>query len=373
MRVAVVAESFLPRVNGVTNSVLRLLEHLQRTGHRALVLAPEPTTGVDIPAARVVGLPALTFAGRAQVSMSLAGTGRMLEELAEFAPDIVHLASPFMTGPPAVRAAQRLGVPVVAAFQTDVAGFARHKGLAATETVVWRRLRRIHDAAEVTLVPSSETRRILEAHGFSRLELWPRGVDAELFHPARRSSLLRAQLGGGRALVGYVGRLAPEKELLALEALDDLPDVQLVIVGEGPMRPRLEHALPGAVFTGLLRGEELAGVVASLDVMVQPGRHETFCQSVQEALAAGVPVVAAAAGGPLDLVDPSRTGWLFAPGDRVDLRARVVDLVGDEYKRRAMGVAARESVRHRTWESVNARLVRLYARVIRQRSTMQKV
>jgi phosphatidylinositol alpha 1,6-mannosyltransferase len=169
-------------------------------------------------------------------------------------------------------------------------------------------------------------------------------------------------------LVGYVGRLAPEKEVDQLRALSVLDGVRVVVVGDGPSRNELEHQLPEAVFLGFLSGAELSRAVASLDVMVHPGRHETFCQSVQEALSSGVPVVAAGAGGPLDLIDSSRTGWLYPPGDAQAFVDRVRDLVGDDAKRRAMGGAARASVEHRSWESVMRALMHHYRAVIAERS-----
>ena len=131
--------------------------------------------------------------------------------------------------------------------------------------------------------------------------------------------------------------------------LRDLPSCRLVIIGDGPERRRLATVLPEAIFTGMLHGDDLARTVASLDVLVTPGESETFCQVVQEAMASGVPVVAPAAGGPLDLIDHSRTGWLYPPGQLMIMRDRVRDLVGDEAKREAFGRAARASVLHRGW------------------------
>jgi len=203
--------------------------------------------------------------------------------------------------------------------------------------------------------------RLLDDHGIPRVSLWPRGVDSRRFSPTHRSESLRASWAPGRVIVGYMGRLAPEKEVDQLRALVDMPNVHLVVIGDGPSRRDLERALPSATFTGFLAGEQLSSAVASLDVMVHTGRHETFCQSVQEALASGVPVVAPGAGGPLDLVDPSRNGWLYEPGDSIDLRDRVRDLAGDDAKRRAMGAAARQSVLGRTWPSVMSQLEQHYA------------
>lgn len=168
-------------------------------------------------------------------------------------------------------------------------------------------------------------------------------------------------------MIGYVGRLAPEKQVEDLAALAGIPGTRLVIVGDGPSRPTLEPLLPDAVFTGHLSGTALAETVASFDVFVHPGESETFGQTLQEALASGVPVVATGVGGPVDLVRSSIDGWLYRPGDLADLRGRVEDLVGDESKRRAFAAAARASVRDRTWEALGQQLLGHYeeARMLR--------
>jgi phosphatidylinositol alpha 1,6-mannosyltransferase len=149
-----------------------------------------------------------------------------------------------------------------------------------------------------------------------------------------------------------------------LAALADVPGTRLVIVGGGPQREALEAALPEAVFTGFLGGEELARAVASFDLFVHPGEFETFCQTIQEAMASGVPVVATGRGGPLDLVENSRTGWLYEPGDLAALRTRVADLTGDDAKRRAFAAAAHASVQGRTWHALGEELVRHYEAVL---------
>ena len=164
--------------------------------------------------------------------------------------------------------------------------------------------------------------------------------------------------------MGYVGRLAPEKSVGDLVALQDQPDVRLVVVGDGPERARLEALLPRAHFTGMLHGDDLARVVASLDLLVSTSETETFCQVVQEGMASGLPVVASGVGGPLDLVDHSRTGWLYRPGDLDAMAAHVRDLVGDDAKRAAFGRAARRSILSRGWASVCSELVGHYAAAV---------
>jgi phosphatidylinositol alpha 1,6-mannosyltransferase len=360
MKVAVVSESFLPNINGVTGSVLQVLRHLSRTGHQAMVIAPgsPPSTCEGF---EVVALPSVGLPGYSQVRVPMVVTGRLVREMERFAPDVIHLASPFALGGPAMRAAASLDIPVVAIYQTDVAGFALRYGLTAASNAAWRHIRSIHERAQLTLAPSPTAARELQRHDIPRVQVWPRGVDTAAFSPAHRDRELRARLApAGEVLVGFVGRLAAEKQVEDLAVLNDLPGIRLVIIGDGPERKRLTRRLPGAHFTGVLTGGDLSQALASLDVVVHPGPYETFCQVAQEAMASGLPVVAVGAGGLLDLVDSSRTGWLYPPGDLMALRAHVADLVGDKWKRRAMGMAAHDTVRARTWPVVCDRLLGHY-------------
>ncbi|RCV51114.1 glycosyltransferase family 4 protein, partial [Marinitenerispora sediminis] len=363
LRVALVAESFLPQVNGVSNSVCRVAEHLAERGHRAVILAPGtgPTSYAGFP---VLRLPSVPLPGYRTFPVGVPAPRLVSALLRGFAPDVVHLASPALLGHAAVVAAQRWAWPTVAAFQTDLAGFARRHGIPRTD-LIWSYLQRLHAAVDRTLAPSSATLRDLADRGFPRLGLWPRGVDGERFHPRHRDPELRRRLApGGELLVGYVGRLSKEKRVDLLAHVAGLPGVRLVVVGDGPERGRLERALPGARFLGLLTGAELSRAYAALDVFVHTGADETFCQAVQEALASGVPVVAPAAGGPLDLVAPGRNGLLF-PADAADGPREAVRRLAEEVElRRRLAAAARGSVRERTWESVNDLLLGHYQAVI---------
>jgi phosphatidylinositol alpha 1,6-mannosyltransferase len=362
VRIAIVTESFLPHVNGVTNSVCRVMEHLTQRGHEVLVVAPGPgpddhdgllrlTPGVSLPFYRsfVVGLP----------------TRQVTAALRDFRPDVVHLASPLLLGTSGIAAARRLDVPSVAVFQTDLVGFARRYGLRGADAMVWAWLRHIHERTDRTLVPSRPTLNELRRRGFPRLALWARGVDDQRFHPRHRSAELRARLApGGEVLVGYVGRLAPEKRPWMLSHLTGLPGVRLVVVGDGPARRRLERLLPGALFTGFRTGQDLSELVASLDVFVHTGADETFGQAVQEGLAAGVPVVAPASGGPLDLVRPGHNGLLYPPDDPAALRAAVAALTADASLRTRMGGHARLSVHGRDWGGICDQLLGHYEAVL---------
>jgi len=355
-------------MNGVTGSVLHVLRHLAAEGHETLVIAPragEITT--DLHGARTELLRSVPLPSYPEVRVVFARAARLTAILREFRPDVVHLASPFVLGWQGVAAADALRVPTVAVYQTDVAAYAEKYGMPQASALVGRHVARLHRRATLTLAPSTASLRQLEDLGVDRLRRWGRGVDTARFGPQRRSDAWRARTAPGELVVGYVGRLAPEKQVADLAALTGLAGVRLVVVGDGPARPALERALPGAVFTGHLTGDALAEALASFDVFVHPGESETFGQTIQEALASGVPVVATGVGGPVDLVRSSVDGWLYRPGDLADLRARVADLVGDEGKRRAFSVAAEESVRDRTWDAVCRRLVGYYdeARTLR--------
>ena len=365
MRVLIVTESFLPQINGVTNSVLRVCEQLVRRGHEATVIAPGPgpTEWSGVP---VIRTPSCPVPGYRDFRVALPFPA-MLETLLDFRPDVVHLASPAVLGAQAATAAAQFGVPCVAVYQTDLAAYAGRYGFGVAEQVVWRRIARVHAAAARTLAPSAAAVRQLEERGVQRVFRWARGVDLERFHPSRRDASLRREWApGGEIIIGYVGRLAHEKELGLLAAVQDLPGVRLVVVGDGPQRRQLERSLHRGRFTGLLTGDGLAAAFASLDVFVHTGAHETFCQAAQEALSSGVPVVAPAAGGLLDLVQPEVNGLFFAPGSAADLAECVRALQASPDVRRRMGEHARRSVEGRTWDAVGRELVQHYRDVLHQ-------
>ncbi|MBU6533185.1 glycosyltransferase family 4 protein [Streptomyces sp. NPDC057245] len=372
MRVVIVTESFPPDVNGVAHCALQTARHLVDRGHDCLVVAPATAAGGESDASApcpVVRIPSLPLPGYPQVRVALPSR-RVAAAIAEHRADVVHLASPFVLGVRGMAAAARLGVPAVAVYQTDLAGYARTY-MGAGEAAAWRRIRSVHSAAELTLAPSSAALHDLRAHGVPRVELWPRGVDTVRFRPGRRDEALRRELApDGELIVGYVGRLAPEKQVELLSGVCALDGVRVVVVGDGPSRAGLEAALPGAVFLGRRTGDGLARVFASLDVFAHTGPFETFCQTVQEAMASGVSVVAPAAGGPLDLVAHGRTGLLVPPRDAGAVRDAVWSLASDPALRAAYGAAGRLAVESRTWAAVGDRLIGHYTDVLAARKAV---
>ena len=360
LRVVIVTESFLPQINGVTNSVLRVLEYLRSQGHEALVIAPESAGGVNEYAGfRVKRVPSVEVKGMLPVGFPQ----KTLEPLIDgFSPDVVHLASPFFLGYYAARVSQRLGIPTLSIYQTDIAGFARHYGLTIAHDSLKKWVAKIHTRTSRTLAPSNWSCDDLKSSGVDNVYLWQRGVDGVKFSPTKRDINLRCELLGNRPdrkLVGYVGRLANEKRIDDLSTLDKRDDVQLVIVGEGPARMKLERELPNAKFVGYQGGEDLARYYASLDIFVHTGKHETFCQSIQEALASGVPVIAPNSGGPTDLVKHGWTGFLVDTSNSYSLNHSVNQILYSS-EHRLMSERARGSVIHRTWESVNSQLIEHY-------------
>ncbi len=369
MRIAIITESFPPDVNGVAHCVVRVAENLVRSGHHPLVIAPESaraTSGADTqfpyPVERV---PSVPLPGYPTFRLGLP-TPRTRRAIVRHRTELVHLASPVALGAWGSHVTRAIELPMVAVYQTDLPNYARAYRLGAvTESFAWRWLRDIHNAADRTLAPSTVTADELRQHGMERVWLWGRGVDIQLFHPARRDERLRAEIApGGEVIAGYVGRLATEKRVDLLASVAAVPGVRLAVTGGGPMDEELRQAIPSAVFLGTRHGADLARIYASLDVFVHTGPFETFGQTIQEAAASGVPVIAPAAGGPLDLIDNGATGFLVPPADGDALAAAVSRLAKNPALRGRLGEAARRRVLARSWPALVDELVGHYAAVL---------
>jgi phosphatidylinositol alpha 1,6-mannosyltransferase len=376
MRIAIITESFPPDVNGVAHTVVRVAENLVRKGHQPLVIAPESGRSAadrhfPYPVERV---PSVPLPGYPTFRLGLP-TPKTRRAIVKHGTEVVHLASPVALGAWGTRVARAERLPTVAVYQTDLPSYARAYHLGRpTEAFAWRWLRDIHNTAGRTLAPSSCTAADLDAHGLERVWLWGRGVDTDRFRPDLRDERLRRELApNGEVIVGYVGRLAIEKRVDLLAAVAALPGVKLAVTGGGPMEEELRAALPAAEFLGLRYGEDLARIYASLDVFVHTGPYETFGQTIQEAAASGLPVVAPASGGPLDLVADGATGYLVAPGDPDALSSAVRTLAADPALRTRLGAAARRRVLARSWSALTDELLGHYPAVIDSRAVAARL
>ena len=370
MRILIATESFLPRSNGVTNSVLKVGTNLKNLGHEVHILAPG-TGPFEIQGLNVDRVPSIAVDSLAQVDFPTIRVKEIANRINKFKPDVLHLASPFLLGDQARRVAKQYQIPSVAIFQTDVAGFVNHYGLSRISTLVERRIKKIHSTVDLNLAPSTHSKSYLENLGIENIKIWGRGVDTGQFNISYRNEALRQSWGANEntIVVGFAGRLAPEKCVENLRILHNLESktgkkVQLVIIGDGPSRERLATHLPYARFTGHLSGEQLGQAMASLDVLVSTGEKETFCQVIQEAMACQVPVVAPATGGPLDLVEPGCNGYLYQPGSLDDLRNSVQTLIDNPQQILEFGQNGERMVRNRTWLSLTQSIVGHYETAI---------
>lgn len=368
-KVSIVTESFLPQINGVTNSVLRILETFKQREIDAMVIAPTSETTHHlgfavhtVPSVEIKGFPV----GIPSPTVSKA--------LDEFRPDLVHLAAPFWLGSHALDWSRRNSVPSVAVYQTDIAGYCSRYGLDFARPLVERFTASIHAPASISLAPTAEGAKRLKELGVENVAVWGRGIDTDLFHPERRDlaevQVLRNQIAPNSELVvGFVGRLAPEKQIERLLEVADLPDVKLLIVGDGPERARLEKLFApfNSYFAGFQTGIALANHYAAIDIFVHCGTEETFGQTIQEAKASGLAVVAPDRGGPKFLIEHGVTGLLVDP-ENIGGYRDAVSRLRDNGLRTEISKSARESVLENTWARNNSALLELYRQVIARSS-----
>jgi phosphatidylinositol alpha 1,6-mannosyltransferase len=364
MRLVIVTESFLPRVNGVTRAVEALIARLRERGDDALIFAagPGPFEHQGYPVVRVMGVtgvlyPDLTIAPLAP------GMGAMIDD---FAPDLMHLASPAALGVYAARVARRRGIPVAAHYQTDLVAYAQAYAGRPVAAAMRRLERRFHNHCTVTYAPSEPTATSLRQRGVDNVRVSGRGVDTLRFRPDRPGATAAARLwpdGEGPRLL-CVARLAREKGLDRLvEQARMHPRLRILVVGDGPCRRSLEASAPANVrFSGLLDGDDLADAYAAGQVFVYPSLTETFGQVVQEAMASGLPVAGVAAGGVASVIDAATGVLVPPPGDA--LLDSAAEVCAAEPRRRALGDAARSLALTRSWPVVLDSLLDEYAALI---------
>lgn len=368
MRLAIFTETFLPKWDGIANTLCYLLKHLAVRGHECLMFAPEGAPA-RYAKTQIIGLPSMTFPFYRDLKL-VPPLVDVEKELAAFEPDVVHLVNLASLGLVGMRHAHDLGVPVVASYHTDLPGYARHYGMGLLEDPIWAYFRWLHNQADLNLCPSYFTKKELEAHEFERVSVWGRGVDTERFNPQWRRRDWRNRLTDNhpdKPLMLYVGRLATEKRIDWLRPLMDIvPDAHLAIVGDGPIREDLMACFKGTntVFTGFLKGMDLSRAYAAADLFVFPSASETLGNVVLEAMASGLPVIAAGAGGPVDHVNHRVNGFLSDPDDPADFAALAWRSITDPDLLHTLSESARAYAETQTWELIFDDLLDKYQALI---------
>ena len=368
MRVAIVTESFLPSINGVTRAVTALTSYLRRSGHDAMVVAPGHGSGGTqehdgFPVVRVRGIQGLVYPDLTFAPVHVA----LRRQLREFCPDVVHLASPASLGVFGGVVARSLRLPVAAHYQTDLMAYARNYGGAPLMLVAGVLEKSFYNSCTLTYAPTGAMAAELTARGFEHVWVSGRGVDAQRFRPGRAGAKAASRLwpAGHGVRVLCVSRLAREKNLQRLVDLARRrPELRVLLVGDGPVREELAATAPANLaFAGALVGDALADVYSAAELFVYPSTTETFGQVIQEAMASGLPVVGVRAGGVADLVAHGTTGLLVEPpGDELEQAASA--LATDPGLRSSMGTAARAAVMPRSWDAIFDALMSDYEQLI---------
>jgi glycosyltransferase involved in cell wall biosynthesis len=361
LHIALVSETFPPEINGVANTLGRLCQGLRERGHRLQLVRPRQADEAGHSDDELLLTRGWPLPGYAGLQWGQSALHKLLRRWQRNRPDVLYIATEGPLGLSALRAARRLGIPVVSGFHTNFQQYSDHYGFGLLTRLLTGYLRWFHNRSRLTLVPSPSQRLELQRRGFERLELLARGVDGQLFHPARRSAELRAEwgLGEDEIAVVHVGRLAAEKNLQLLvrafrELQRDLPQrrLRLVLVGDGPLRAQLQAELPEALFCGVQRGEALAAHYASGDLFLFPSLSETFGNVVLEALASGLAVVAFDQAAAAQHIRHGHNGALASPGDERAFIEAAHWLLEDVENLRRVRLNARQHAGKQGWPAI---------------------
>ncbi len=373
MRIAIVTESFLPKIDGIVTMLTNTVDCLRRNGDEVLIFAPRGGPS-ELYGAEVVGIPSAACPLYPELRLALPRTS-MRHKLEEFKPDLLHTFEPVLLGVGGIYYSAELHIPLVVSYHTNLPAYLRYYKLGLIEKLTWSLMRVRHRRANLNLCTSTAMIEDLENHGIDHLALWERAVDASRFHPGMVSGEMRSRLSDGNLespLLLYAGRLSAEKEIVRLrELFSVLPGMRLAIVGDGPLRGDLERQFKGTatIFTGYMQGRELASAYASADLFVLPSRTETLGLVLLEAMASGCPVVACRAGGVPDAVAHGVTGFLFDPDHRDSLSVTVKQAWNSNGQLDTIRQNARREVEQHSWAQATRELRQMYCQVIHDKVT----
>ncbi|MFN8653564.1 MAG: glycosyltransferase family 1 protein [Gemmatimonadales bacterium] len=372
MRIAIFSEVYWPMVSGVGVTLDRLVSALQDRGHEVRVYSASyaiPEGEAERPEAhRSPSVPLFLYP---DVQWAFPRQQELVDDLARFRPDVVHVATEFAMGLAGIKAAGQLGLPVIASAHTDYVKYAARYGVRWVLGMGYVYLRWFYSHAHKVLVPSRLFEETLRQRGVRHTGLWTRGVDPRHFHPRFRSEAYRARFGVGPddLLVTYIGRLAREKDIQRLvrswEAVrSERGNAQLVLVGQGPMAEGLRRRpVPGVHLTGLLSGDALSEAYASADLFIFPSQTETFGNSLLEAMASGLPSLAVAAGGVQEFARDGQNALLVDPREGRSLTEGLSRLLRDAGLRTRLAEGGLATAAERNWDAIYDQLIADYAEV----------
>lgn len=366
MKIMIVTETFLPSTDGIVTRLTACIRWLHRDGHEVRIIAPD--LGVkEFDGAIVQGVPAYAFPFYR--SKKFAFPNRLVKKyMADFEPDIVHVVNPAVVGYSGVNYAKSLGIPLIASYHTNIPQYMSYYKLGKLNWLMWWFMKKMHNKADLNLCTSQTVLKELTEKGFERMQVWKRGVDTEQFHPRHSTAEMRTRLSGGqedKILLLYVGRLAAEKEIEKIrEILTESDRFCLAIVGDGPHRKELEKHFKDTrtVFTGFIHGEELASAFASADAFVFPSTTETLGLVIMEAMASGLPVVAAESGPTKEQLTDRRNGLLYDSKDPKSFKD-TVRLLEDSSFRQQLAQQAAEDVSELGWAAAAEQIRDLYSQI----------
>lgn len=373
MRIAIVTEVFLPKIDGVVTRLTRTLDQLAAMGHEVRIFAtgkaPDSYAGFE-----VTRIPSLSLWVYPEIKFGLP-SWKFFKEIRDFDPDVIHAVNPIWTAALGVFAAQRDAVPLVASFHTNVPEYVDALGIGWTRPLTEAALKYLHNQAAVNLCTSGPMVDKAREVGIHNVHLWPKAVDTQAYHPSRATAQMRERLTGGNPdspLVTYIGRVSKEKDLERLDHVmhlvrTELGDARLAVVGDGPALEELKANFDPShtVFTGYLSGEELAAAFAVGDVFLFPSATETLGLVALESFASGVPVIGTNAGGIPFVIEEGVTGHLIEPdADDEAWASATVNLLRDATRRETMGAAARREAEKYSWVESTQALLQAYEEAI---------